>query len=122
MAAIAAAASLPPVGGAPRAGPRPQLLRRRRTPQLLLPAVAAGARTEALASRREKKNGSALRSRFSFATSLVLEPQVSCDLQNARVVCAEGLTKRAGSDGGTNVLGIDVQILEFLVLARQARS
>ena len=86
--------------------------------------MAAGVRTKALSinSRREKKNGSALGSRFSFLASPVLEPQVRCDLQNARVVRAEGLTKRAGSEGGANVLGIDVQILEFLVLARQARS
>jgi hypothetical protein len=107
VAAIAAAASLSPWVVAPRADPQllPRLLR---TPRLLLLAVAAGARTEALASRPEKKNGSALRSRFSFLTSRALEPQVSRDLQNARVVCADGLTKRAGSDGCTNVLGIDV--------------
>jgi|SRR5580704_10186801 hypothetical protein len=110
VAAIAAAASLPATGVAPRAGPQllPHL---RRTPRLLLPAVAAGARTEALASHRESENGSAFRSRFSLAASRVLEPHVRRDLQNTRVVCADGLTERAGSAGGTNVLGIDAQIL-----------
>jgi hypothetical protein len=82
VAAIAAAASLPPPGVARRAGPR-LLPRLRRTPLLLLPA---GARTEALASCPEKKNGSALRSRFSFATSRALEPQVSRDSVKLKVV------------------------------------
>src|ERR1700676_3587964 len=67
VAAIAAAVrSLPAAEGAPRTvPPRPPHLRR--TSRLLLPAVGAGARTKLLVSRREKKNGSEARSRFSFA-------------------------------------------------------
>lgn len=100
------AASLPPLVVARRAD-RLHLPPLRRTPPLL-PAVAAGARTEILIRPTERKNGSEFRSRFSFATSGVLEPQVSRDLQDARVVCAGDLPERRA-----DVLSVVVEILKF---------